>query len=182
VRRSGPGLFDWGLLDRGKIGCHFKLVRGLDRRRRQGRDGKQYQETDGGEEPGAPDVGGVAMTILVEDGEEPPGELGPSRHREARGSGSERDLRELRRGEQLLRIRRGPSACRKDDVVARMFTLDPGAIEREPRERVEPVQRAGDPADAVRQRVAPRDVGELVDQDVSPVFAAPVPAFGSAPR
>ena len=116
----------------------------------------------------------------------------PSREREARRPGrhdrlhARRELRALghaqrpggrrahaRDRQEILGVARGPRPRREHRVVGRQLALEPQAPGGEPRQRIEPVERARELRDNLREAVPLAHVRELVVQHGDPPRVAP---------
>ena len=114
----------------------------------------------------------------VQHGPQPALQLRPAGHRHGRHA--DRPPRAGRPGDaqQVAGVvgRRGPG--QQHQVVARPLPLGPQLSGRQPRQRVEPVDGAGDVGQQLRQAVVPADVGQFVQHDHPPAAGRPVVRLG----
>ena len=118
----------------------------------------------------------AARHARVENRHQPSFELRALRHRQARpGQHGGEAARAHHTGdvEELVRVVRPARAGGEHEVVAGALTLGAQPPRRHPRERVEPVRRAGDLRDQVRQAIAALHVRELVQEDDAEAVGRP---------
>src|SRR4030095_10597327 len=95
-----------------------------------------------------------AVAGRVEDGQEPSFHLRRTRHGERCAGQTTVTPRGSRDLEEVARVVRRARAGLEDLVVAGAFPLDAHLLAREPDERMEPVERRGEPRHALDEPVA----------------------------
>ena len=117
-----------------------------------------------------------ARHARIEDRHQPAFELRSVRHRQGRAGQHRREAprsHHARDLEQLVRVVGSARAGRQHQIVARALALGAHVPRGDPRQRVEPVQRARDLREQVREAVAALHVRQLVEQDDAQPFGRP---------
>ena len=126
-------------------------------------------------------VSAGAGQARIEDRDQPALELRPVRHRQA-GAAKQRGeavaAQHARHLEQLIGVVRAARAARQHQIVAGPLALGPRPLDRQPGQRIEPVERARRLCQHVRQAVAPLHVRELVQQHDAQAALRPAVGVG----
>jgi hypothetical protein len=117
--------------------------------------------------------GRAALLPRIQDRQQPAFQLRRPRHRDAGQRRGRRRAQAARELQQLFGVVRTARADAQHQVVAGALALDAQPPRGEPRQRMEPVERARHVGERLGQAVEPLDVCQLVGEHRAPALVAP---------
>ena len=147
---------------RGRRGRLFRARPRLETDRRKRQQQRQPDKSGGG---GRRATERPPVAHGIEDGPQPVLDAHGPAHRQGDGRGEAARGQVRRDGEQVFRIVGGTGPGVEHGVVAGAFLFDAEPADRQPGERVEPVERPRQVADHLGQTIQTPDVGQFVQHD-----------------